>query len=110
MYRAAPEINRLRVVIAASDEPYYTAAVEGLDLPAPIEGGFSRQQSVLKGLEAIAADAPDFVAIHDAARPFVRPVDIANCLKAAAGGRHRRRPYWAYRSPTRSSARMAQPW
>src|SRR5258708_28398254 len=28
--------------------------------------------------------APDFVAIHDAARPFVRPVDIRACLDAAA--------------------------
>ncbi|HEX3869241.1 MAG TPA: 2-C-methyl-D-erythritol 2,4-cyclodiphosphate synthase, partial [Pirellulales bacterium] len=34
-------------------------------------------------LEALASSAPDFVAIHDAARPFVRPMDIAACLAAA---------------------------
>ena len=83
-YRSAPVINRLRVVIAPGDETHYQAAIEGLDLPAPVLGGASRQQSVLNGLEALAGESPDFVAIHDAARPFVRPVDIAACLDAAA--------------------------
>jgi 2-C-methyl-D-erythritol 4-phosphate cytidylyltransferase/2-C-methyl-D-erythritol 2,4-cyclodiphosphate synthase len=71
-------------VIAAGDETHYRTAVEGLDLPAPVLGGASRQQSVLKGLEALAGETPDFVAIHDAARPFVRPADIAACLEAAS--------------------------
>ena len=53
-------------------------------MPAPVPGGVSRQQSVLNGLEALAGEAPDFVAVHDAARPFVKPVDIAACLAAAA--------------------------
>ena len=83
-YRSAPEINRLRVVIASGDETHYQAAVDGLGLPPPVLGGASRQQSVLNGLEALASEAPDFVAVHDGARPFVRPVDIAACLAAAA--------------------------
>jgi 2-C-methyl-D-erythritol 4-phosphate cytidylyltransferase/2-C-methyl-D-erythritol 2,4-cyclodiphosphate synthase len=83
-YRSAPAVTRLRVVIAPGDEPHYRAAVDGLELPAPVLGGASRQQSVLNGLEALAGEAPDFVAIHDAARPFVRPVDIAACLAAAS--------------------------
>ncbi len=83
-YRSAPEINSLRVVIADGDEPHYAAAVGELDLPQPVLGGMSRQQSVLNGLEALAGEAPDFVAVHDAARPFVRPVDIAACLRAVA--------------------------
>jgi 2-C-methyl-D-erythritol 4-phosphate cytidylyltransferase/2-C-methyl-D-erythritol 2,4-cyclodiphosphate synthase len=74
----------LSVVIADGDEPHYAAAVAGLDLPRPVTGGASRQQSVLNGLEALAGEAPDFVAIHDAARPFVRPVDIVACLDAAS--------------------------
>ena len=82
-YRSASQINSLRVVIADGDEIHYVAAVAGLALPAPVLGGVSRQQSVLNGLEALAGEAPDFVAIHDAARPFVRPVDIAACLAAA---------------------------
>jgi len=83
-YRSAPEINQLRVVIAPGDETHYAAAVEGLRLPEPVLGGVSRQQSVLNGLEALAEAPPDFVAVHDAARPFVRPVDILACLEAAS--------------------------
>jgi len=82
--RAMPGIDRLRVVIAAGDEVHYRAAAEGFDLPPPILGGPSRQLSVLNGLEALAAEAPDLVAIHDAARPFVRAADIAACLEAVA--------------------------
>ena len=82
--QAIPGIDRLRVVIAAGDEGHYQAAAEGFDLPPPILGGPSRQLSVLNGLEALAADAPDLVAIHDAARPFVRAADIAACLEAVA--------------------------
>jgi 2-C-methyl-D-erythritol 4-phosphate cytidylyltransferase/2-C-methyl-D-erythritol 2,4-cyclodiphosphate synthase len=83
-YRSAPQINSLRVVIAPGDETHYRAAVAGLDLPQPVLGGVSRQQSVLNGLEALAGEAPDFVAVHDGARPFVRPVDITACLAAAS--------------------------
>jgi len=83
-YRSTPEITSLRVVIATGDESLYRSAVEGLGLPVPVLGGVSRQQSVLNGLEALSGEAPDFVAVHDAARPFVKPVDIAACLAAAA--------------------------
>jgi 2-C-methyl-D-erythritol 4-phosphate cytidylyltransferase/2-C-methyl-D-erythritol 2,4-cyclodiphosphate synthase len=82
-FRTAPGINQLRVVIGSGDETHYEAATSGLGLPAPVLGGVTRQQSVLHGLEVLAMAAPDFVAIHDAARPFVRPVDITACLDAA---------------------------
>ena len=84
--RATAGIDRLQVVIAAGDEALYEAAVAGLDLPPPVIGGASRQRSVLNGLEALAADAPDLVAIHDAARPFVRTSDIMACLEAVEPG------------------------
>ncbi|ODT98980.1 MAG: bifunctional 2-C-methyl-D-erythritol 4-phosphate cytidylyltransferase/2-C-methyl-D-erythritol 2,4-cyclodiphosphate synthase [Rhodospirillales bacterium SCN 65-16] len=83
-FRDVPAITGLRVVIAAGDDASYDAAVAGLDLLPPVPGGGSRQQSVLNGLEALAADPPDLVAIHDAARPFVRAVDIVACLSAVA--------------------------
>ena len=82
-FKAAPGISHLRVVIAPGDETHYKAATVGLGLPAPVLGGATRQQSVLHGLEVLAMASPDFVAIHDAARPFVRPVDIMACLDAA---------------------------
>ena len=74
----------MRVVIAPGDERLYQASTQGFDLPPPVLGGASRQLSVLNGLEVLAGEPPDFVAIHDAARPFVRPPDIAACLEAAA--------------------------
>ena len=83
-FRAIPDITSLQVVIAAGDEPQYAAATADLDLPVPVLGGASRQQSVLKGLEALVGVSPDLVAIHDAARPFVRAVDISACLAAAS--------------------------
>ena len=83
-FRATPGINQLRVVIGSGDERHYEAASAGLSLLPPVLGGTTRQQSVLNGLEALATVAPDFVAIHDAARPFVKPVDITACLNAAA--------------------------
>jgi 2-C-methyl-D-erythritol 4-phosphate cytidylyltransferase / 2-C-methyl-D-erythritol 2,4-cyclodiphosphate synthase len=82
VFRATPGIDRIQVVIASGDEAPYQTAIAGFDLPSPVEGGVSRQHSVLNGLEALVAKPPDLVAIHDAARPFVRPTDIAACLKA----------------------------
>ncbi len=82
--RASLAIADIRVVISREDEAHYKTATAGLGLAPPVAGGVSRQQSVLHGLEGLAADAPDFVAIHDAARPFVRADDIAACLAAAS--------------------------
>ncbi|MFO1080799.1 MAG: bifunctional 2-C-methyl-D-erythritol 4-phosphate cytidylyltransferase/2-C-methyl-D-erythritol 2,4-cyclodiphosphate synthase [Reyranellaceae bacterium] len=81
-FQRAPGITGLQVVIGPDDEPHYRQSALGLDLPPPVVGGASRQQSALHGLEALAATSPDLVAIHDAARPYVRPQDIAACLAA----------------------------
>jgi 2-C-methyl-D-erythritol 4-phosphate cytidylyltransferase/2-C-methyl-D-erythritol 2,4-cyclodiphosphate synthase len=83
-FRACPDVSLIRVVIAGGDEEHYQAATQGLALPPPILGGKSRQQSVLNGLEALSADPPSHVAIHDGARPLVRPADIAACLAASS--------------------------
>ncbi len=87
VFGATPGIDRIQVVVASGDEDLYRAAVEGMDLPPPVAGGASRQQSVLNGLESLAAHAPpDLVAVHDAARPFVRVSDIIGCLEALRPG------------------------
>jgi len=86
VFQATPGVDGIQVVIAPGDEDHYQAAVEGLGLPSPVAGGMSRQQSVLNGLEALAAQNPDLVAIHDAARPFVRVSDIISCLEALRPG------------------------
>ncbi|MFZ4125463.1 MAG: bifunctional 2-C-methyl-D-erythritol 4-phosphate cytidylyltransferase/2-C-methyl-D-erythritol 2,4-cyclodiphosphate synthase [Rickettsiales bacterium] len=60
-----PAISKVLVVISPEHEELYT-----LDLPHA-HGGKERQDSVRLGLEALAKDAPDYVLIHDAARPFL---------------------------------------
>ncbi|MEA2772028.1 MAG: 2-C-methyl-D-erythritol 4-phosphate cytidylyltransferase, partial [Acetobacteraceae bacterium] len=59
------------------------AALDGVPgcLPA-VPGGATRQDSVRAGLEALAPHAPDFVLVHDAARPFIPPDTIPALLAA----------------------------
>ncbi len=72
-----PAIDGVRVVIHPDDRALYDGAATGLDLLGPVAGGATRQDSVREGLESLAAMAPDFVMIHDAARPFVGADAIA---------------------------------
>ena len=74
------------VVIGPGQGELAAAALQGLALPAPVTGGATRQESVRKGLEALAPDAPDFVLIHDAARPLISPMIIAAVVAALEGG------------------------
>ncbi len=74
----------VRAVIHPDDAALYAEAIAGLDLAAPVHGGQTRQQSVHRGLEAIAAEAPDVVLIHDAVRPFVDAATISAVFEAAA--------------------------
>lgn len=60
-----PAISTLMMVISPEHEAFYT-----LDVPY-VHGGKERQDSVRLGLEALVKDAPDYVLIHDAARPFL---------------------------------------
>ena len=80
---AHPRINRVRVVIGEGQQAAFSEAVAGHDVGDPIIGGATRQESVLRGLEALAAEGPpDLVLIHDAARPFCPPDVIDRLLKA----------------------------
>ncbi len=64
-------ISTVQPVIHPDDADMFRAATTGLDLPPPVFGGATRQASVRAGLEAVAAQAPGIVLIHDAARPFL---------------------------------------
>jgi 2-C-methyl-D-erythritol 4-phosphate cytidylyltransferase len=48
-----------------------------------VAGGKTRQESVLRGVEAVSAEM-DLLCIHDGARPFVTPSLIERVLDAAA--------------------------
>ncbi len=49
----------------------------------PVAGGAERQDSVRAGLDALPDEA-EAVAVHDAARPLVRPEDVERVIEAAA--------------------------
>jgi 2-C-methyl-D-erythritol 4-phosphate cytidylyltransferase/2-C-methyl-D-erythritol 2,4-cyclodiphosphate synthase len=78
------ESTVVRVVIGPGQDALYVAALP--DGAAPITGGARRQDSVRLGLEALMAEAPDFVLIHDAARPLVSKKVIANVVAALDAG------------------------
>jgi 2-C-methyl-D-erythritol 4-phosphate cytidylyltransferase/2-C-methyl-D-erythritol 2,4-cyclodiphosphate synthase len=81
--RAAPEIGAIVTAIHPDDRALYDdAAAEIPGVLPPVHGGATRQASVLAGLEALAADPPDVVLIHDAARPFLSPALIARAVAA----------------------------
>ena len=79
---AHPDVREVRVVIAEKDRERYDEATKGLALPEPIIGGARRQDSVRLGLKALEASAPDYVLIHDAARPFLSRAVLDRLLAA----------------------------
>ena len=81
-FLAHPRIGRVQVVVGAGDAERCAASLDGLDLPAAVVGGATRQASVRAGLEALAADPPAMVLIHDAARPLVDPATIGRVVDA----------------------------
>lgn len=99
VFLSHPRVERVQVVIGAEDAADYRAVLpEGADaakLLPPVVGGATRQESVLNGLEALAAHGAGdgaVVLIHDAARPFAghplldRAVAAARASGAAVPG------------------------
>ncbi len=72
------------VVVAPEHRAQYEAATAGLVLLPPVSGGTERQDSVKAGLAALAVRQPDYVLIHDAARPFVSATVIDRVIEALA--------------------------
>lgn len=81
-FAAHPDIAEVRAVIHPDDIARYENAAAGLRLNPAIHGGSTRQESVRLGLEALAGNPPDYVLIHDGARPFVDPGLVHRVLKA----------------------------
>jgi 2-C-methyl-D-erythritol 4-phosphate cytidylyltransferase/2-C-methyl-D-erythritol 2,4-cyclodiphosphate synthase len=77
------EISIVQPVIHPDDVRLYAAASDGLDLLPPVLGGATRQASVRAGLEALEARRPEFVLVHDAARPFASPALVERAIAAA---------------------------
>lgn len=84
-FTAHPAVGTVLVVINPDHRDLYDAATAGLpNLPEPVPGGASRQDSVRHGLERLAAlpCPPDRVLIHDGARPLIAAETIAAVIAA----------------------------
>lgn len=77
-----PDIAAVQVVIGRDDHDRYSEATAGLNLLLPVAGAADRQHSVLHGLQALTAQRPDYVLIHDAARPLISDELIDRVIEA----------------------------
>lgn len=80
------DIVATQTVIGAGHEDLYRAATGGLKLLAPVAGADTRSHSVFHGLQALSVQRPDFVLIHDAARPLVSRAQIDRVILALENG------------------------
>lgn len=80
-----------KIVVVVSDDDAFYEQVPKVD-PRVIRasGGKERADSVLNGLLSLCDNPPDWVLVHDAARPLVTITDIENliaqCIHADEGG------------------------
>ncbi len=83
----SPEITDITVVIHPNHQKLYEQATAGLTLSPPVFGGQERQDSVRYALESLeTTGAPDFVLIHDAARPLITSQVIQRVVEALKFG------------------------
>ncbi|MEX0697382.1 MAG: bifunctional 2-C-methyl-D-erythritol 4-phosphate cytidylyltransferase/2-C-methyl-D-erythritol 2,4-cyclodiphosphate synthase [Dongiaceae bacterium] len=83
-FLAHPAVDAVRAVIQPEHRALYDSATAGLALLPPVDGGATRQRSVLNGLESLRELAPARILIHDAARPLVDAKRIGRTLAALA--------------------------
>lgn len=70
------------IVVVTSPERFEALGARGSSSGKPLlraDGGDERHLSVLSGLKAL--NAPDYVAVHDGARPLLHPGQLARCLE-----------------------------
>lgn len=84
-FEACAEIAEIIVVTKAENNAAIEETAKALGitkLKAITEGGDTRQQSVICGLKCVSADT-QYIAVHDGARPLVKPEHIAKVIKDA---------------------------
>jgi len=80
------DIHSVQVVASADQLDAVAAMLAGIGTRQLVAGGSTRQQSVLRGLERVLEEKPDFVLVHDAARPLVAQPLIGRVIRALADG------------------------
>lgn len=85
-FEACQGIRSVVVTTSEDNEANIREAIEQAGLAkvrAFVRGGASRGESVLHGLRALDSEPPDYVAVHDGARPLVTPALIEDGLRMA---------------------------
>ena len=107
---ASPEVDLVVPVVAREAMPRLAALESELrKIPksaSAVAGGAERQDSVRCGLEALPAEVTH-VAVHDAARPLVRPRDVSGWCAPPVRAERR---CWRSRFGTPSSASRRDGW
>ena len=84
-FAAEEQIGTICVCVRECDRAEISSLLSDFANVRLINGGATRTQSVQNALEflAIGQTPPDYVLIHDAARPFVSPKIIRDCIGTA---------------------------
>jgi 2-C-methyl-D-erythritol 4-phosphate cytidylyltransferase/2-C-methyl-D-erythritol 2,4-cyclodiphosphate synthase len=85
-FAALSEIPLLQIVTSVDRRPETEKALAGMSCLPFANGGATRQESVRKGLEALEPHGPEFVLVHDAARPLVSGALIRRVTDALERG------------------------
>ncbi|MEO6391175.1 MAG: 2-C-methyl-D-erythritol 4-phosphate cytidylyltransferase [Pyrinomonadaceae bacterium] len=86
-FESCPDIHQVIVVVPAAESAGFlelTARYGLRKVDRVVPGGVTRFESVNRGFQAIRPATAEVVAIHDGARPFVRPEEISLTVQAAA--------------------------
>ena len=70
------------IIVVAEGDPYISDLISGAKNVRIVTGGTTRTASVKSGLKALADNPPEFVLIHDGARPFVTIDVISDVIDA----------------------------
>lgn len=84
-FQQCESVKEIIIVARESDIPAIKAEAEAAGITKLIactEGGDTRQQSVIKGVRCASADT-ELIAVHDGARPLVRPEHIEKTIRDA---------------------------
>ena len=87
VFQKHPVIQSIRIIVRPEDlallEDTFADTDSWTKLGPPIVGGAERQDSVRNGLEALAGKGtPDWVLVHDGARPLCSPLLVQRVLDA----------------------------
>lgn len=79
---ASPQVSRVVLVLSEGGIDALEGELKGLEGVSLVTGGSDRSASVRAGLAALQHDPPEFVLIHDAARPGLSVEVITNLVEA----------------------------